>query len=357
MIRKSVSSFLLLGHAVLLLVFYACCCSPSLNPEIHPRLSLLGLGFPVMFLLCLGAAVAWFFLFRRRRMLMGLLAMLPAVPSFLDYCPLHLLRSDAPAGSLKIISWNTHNYGGLKGEDGRTLAFDYLANSDADIICIQEGDCGSSRVKDEFCVRMDSLGYEHSLEGGGLNVYSKLPILSSDTLVYSFETGRTRVYRLLYEGDTLFLINNHLETSHLSAELRVEYKEAVRNPDSKQGGRTGKKMVYSLTESARLRGAQTNCICDYLDSLKRAGCSVILCGDFNETPISYPYRQINRRLKNAFAESGRGLGLSFNMKLFPVRIDHLFYSSDWQSYQTFVDRSIAVSDHYPLVSWLKNVKK
>ncbi len=48
---------------------------------------------------------------------------------------------------------------------------------------------------------------------------------------------------------------------------------------------------------------------------------IIVCGDFNDTPISYTHRTIAQDLDDAFTQSGRGLGISYNQKqiLFPDR--------------------------------------
>ena len=68
-------------------------------------------------------------------------------------------------------------------------------------------------------------------------------------------------------------------------------------------------------------------------------------------------KKINSLLNNAFRESGKGVGISYNQKGFYVRIDHLFHSKDWRSFDTRIDSHIQASDHYPLVSFIqKNTK-
>ena len=38
---------------------------------------------------------------------------------------------------------------------------------------------------------------------------------------------------------------------------------------------------------------------------------MILCGDFNDTPLSYTYRQLSRKLTDSFIEKGRGIGNTY----------------------------------------------
>jgi endonuclease/exonuclease/phosphatase family metal-dependent hydrolase len=62
---------------------------------------------------------------------------------------------------------------------------------------------------------------------------------------------------------------------------------------------------------------------------------------------------IARGLNDAFAESGQGLGVSFNQNKFYFRIDHILTSRNFRTYNCTVDRSISVSDHYPIWCYLE----
>ena len=109
-------------------------------------------------------------------------------------------------------------------------------------------------------------------------------------------------------------------------------------------------MLNYLSQAAVMRSTQTA----MLDSVIRSheGESIILCGDFNETPISYSYQKMKHRLKSCFRESGLGLGFSYNNPGFWVRIDHIFTSDDWMSTNTHIVRTFRCSDHYPVVTTL-----
>ena len=75
---------------------------------------------------------------------------------------------------------------------------------------------------------------------------------------------------------------------------------------------------------------------------------IIVCGDFNDTPISYTHRTIAQDLDDAFTQSGRGLGISYNQNRFYFRIDNILTSKNLRAYNCTVDRSIKESDHYPI---------
>ena len=71
---------------------------------------------------------------------------------------------------------------------------------------------------------------------------------------------------------------------------------------------------------------------------------IILCGDFNDTPLSYAYNTISENLKDAFKESGKGIGQSF-VKLPALRIDYILHNESFKSYN-YTKHKQKLSDHY-----------
>ena len=84
---------------------------------------------------------------------------------------------------------------------------------------------------------------------------------------------------------------------------------------------------------------------------------MIVCGDFNDNPISYARRIISQGLTDCFVETGKGIGLSYNQKGFYVRIDHILCSEHFQPYNCQIDDEMDASDHYPILCWLKMQEK
>ena len=79
---------------------------------------------------------------------------------------------------------------------------------------------------------------------------------------------------------------------------------------------------------------------------------MIVCGDFNDTPISYCYKTIRGNMKDAFKESGLGFGISYHENKFLFRIDHIFYNNKIESYRAKVHK-VTYSDHYPVTVYMK----
>lgn len=119
----------------------------------------------------------------------------------------------------------------------------------------------------------------------------------------------------------------------------------------KQGIR---QLVPKIAEATVARAVQADSVARYV-SAHRRGRSAIVCGDFNDTPISYSRHRMAEGLTDAYVATGQGVGRSFNRDAIFVRIDNMFCSPDLRPYGACVDKSIAVSDHYPLYCNFKRI--
>ncbi len=355
-IRRYVGRIVLVLNLLAALALWVCCLSTRLHPATFPKLTLLGLSFPAILLVNILFIVVWACT-NYRRVWIPIVLMLPCTGYILDYCPLSLGGSERPDGCLKIVTWNTSNFGGEweDKEEGKRLTKDYLKNCQADIICLQESSIWEESIR-EFLDSMKNMGYCYDRDHGTM-LFSRLPIVESDTLAYETHTengirgNSSKWYKLLAGEDTLILVNNHLESNRLKRDIKKKYVETLDKPEYERLRESGHDIGSRLKQSTSLRGYQTDSLVSLAQRFE--GMPTILCGDFNDTPISYTYQQLVEVLKNTYRESGTGIGLSYNQRGFWVRIDHIFVSSHWQSYDTQVDTSIHTSDHYPLVSWLK----
>ena len=76
---------------------------------------------------------------------------------------------------------------------------------------------------------------------------------------------------------------------------------------------------------------------------------LIICGDFNDTPLSYTYNQIlNAGFKDAFISASRGIGKTYCGSLPLLRIDYFWYN-DFIKVLDFNRIKKTTSDHYPLI--------
>lgn len=79
----------------------------------------------------------------------------------------------------------------------------------------------------------------------------------------------------------------------------------------------------------------------------------LLLGDFNSFPSSCAAKQVRKSYRDAFAESGRGRGATFQKFFLRLRIDYIYCGPDWFPLDCWVHRSneaAIASDHFPLVA-------
>lgn len=343
-------------NAVFVLVFLLVAFSPYIHPAVHPLESCMGLTFPIFLAVNVAFVIFWLFIYWRYALL-SLVALLMGSGAIRTYMPLNGTKKNIPEGAIKLLSYNTMQFGELKMEDGKNEVLEYLKASEADIICLQEygeGGNGQLRAKD-ITEGLKNYKYKdiHNVGTASYNrvaVFSKFPILSAKRVDYESSSNGSMVYDLLVNGDTVMLINNHLESNKLTQADKEMYHEMLTERTREVVESGSKYLLGKLADASAIRSHQADTIANMI---ARSGRKYILtCGDFNDSPISYARRRIGEQLKDAFVSSGRGLGISYNRNMFYFRIDHILTSKSITTYNCTVDHSIKASDHYPIWCYL-----
>ena len=305
---------------VMLLVGY----SDHLNPTDHPMLSTVGMVFP--FFLLMNMAFLFFWLvFKWTRAWIPFVGFILAYVPISIYMPLHTTQ-EVPEGAIKLISYNVCSYGGnYKYENGFETVRDYLKEQQPDIVCVQEdADTWRRYVMKEYAKVLpynDTIVLANNdLTLNALGIHTRYPIVKRERIPYSSLANGSR-----------HIIKGEIPRDSLRTESAI--------------------LLVKLAEANAKRAGQIRAVRDYVK--EHANYPVIVCGDFNDNPISYSRHTMGETLTDCFVATGRGIGLSYNQKAFSFRIDHIFCSKDIQPYNCEVDDKMDASDHYPLICWLK----
>ena len=360
-----------LGYLVILFLLAANTCitgllllsaySPCLTPAEHPVLSCLGLAFPIFALLNGGFLFLWLCIRRYRPALLPLLGFLACLPQLRTYLPLNLHTGTLPEGSCKVLSYNIMGFADATKREGKRPILEYLKASDADVLCLQEyrtsGSGKNVSQKDVDRALADypyhHIGHVGKSRANQVACYSKWPILSARELVTPSAYNGIMMYELKWGSDTLMLFNVHLESNKLTSSDKAVYENMLTDPEKETVKSGLRLLVRKLAEATALRAPQADTLAKRI-----AACPhryIVVCGDFNDTPISYTHHTIARKLNDAFTDSGYGLGTSYNRNKFYFRIDNILASENLATYNCTVDRSIRASDHYPI--WCHMAKK
>lgn len=322
----------------------------KLNPIDHPLLASIGLAFPLPLVINIGFLI-FFALFKRRYTLVPLIGFVLCYPAVRRYSPINI-KHDTPEGAIKILTYNVFSFNPGDAPDNEpNPILQYIIDSDADIVCLQEARLDAeklSAIKHTYKY-IDTVCNEPY--GDCIALLSKHPITGKERIKYPSRANLSAAFKVVIDKDTLTVINNHFETSGLSQADRAGFKEMIKGKTAQDSMRAeSKRLLVKLGESARLRAPQAEAVAAYIRKTKG---DIILCGDFNDNPISYTHHVLEKELTDCYIETANGPGTTYHHNAIYVRIDNIMCSSGLTPYNCKVDKNIAVSDHYPVFCWLK----
>lgn len=330
--------------------------SDHINPVEHPFMACAGLAFPVFLCLNLAFLVFWI-VFKWRMTAIPVVAFLVAYAPIRTYIPINN-RADIPPEAIKILSYNTQGFNAKGDIHDFNSIVTYIKESNADIVCLQEAVAGYDKA-DSILKQI----YPHSCltrigkrQDNALALFTRYPIVRTESIGYDSEGNGSVAYFLKKGSDTILVVNNHFESNSLTIDEKLRYEEMLKGELGQDSMRKeSRKLLDKLAASAKRRAPQADSVHIYIE--EHSQYPTIVCGDFNDCPISYTRRTVAKGLTDCYKSSGNGLGLSYNQRHFYVRIDNIMCSQDFKSYGCKVDNHIESSDHYPIFCWLKKQDK
>jgi endonuclease/exonuclease/phosphatase (EEP) superfamily protein YafD len=346
--------------------------SPRISPEKIWFPAFLGLAYPYILLVNVIFMLGWIFL-RKKEFLISLLAIILGWGTLTDYFSMHpfkflkkehyenLAREQRETNrQLKLVSFNVRAFDLSYRDDhssSREEILTFSRHEDLDILCIQEFYSFnlSGYRESEFCDKLNHLPYRHiayldskHARGLGIATFSRYPIILTGRIPLEKSNNICIYSNILVDQDTFRIYNCHLQSVNLDSEDYQILDSLKLRYDDQQIAEI-KDISFRLRYAFIKRAAQADLVAAHV-----AACPypVIICGDFNDTPVSYTYRTIRNGLQDAFAARGWGLGRTYHGEFPSFRIDYILHS---QSIETlfFSREKIMVSDHFPIISFLK----
>ena len=143
---------------------------------------------------------------------------------------------------------------------------------------------------------------------------------------------------IIKNKDTFRIYNVHLQSIKLS-KAEEELEGFIGEDTSKDFDVIN--VIRKLKVAYQKRAEQARKI---ISHMKKSPHPIIVCGDFNDTPMSYTYNQFDRLLNDAFRNSSWGIGRTYMGRLPAGRIDYIFHSSDLNSSSFKIQKEV-FSDH------------
>lgn len=335
--------------------------SPLLPPERLALLSLGGLAFPFVLAANVAFLFVWLFIYRRF-MWLSLLACAVCFPQIRAFSPINFAKQTPPNNSIKLVSYNilSSNLSASTANSENPIV-SYLEQSGADIICLQEfpfavlkRNANARKLFAEYPYKSYLESDESELSAKYLGCLSKYPILSVEMLNFNTSSNGCAKYRIKQGADTIVIYNCHLQSNSLNDDNKSAYEQLLTKPKENLVAVGTKELVKKLRDAAVKRASQAELIIDDMNS--ETSPYIVVCGDFNDSPISFTRKRLTESLEDAYVNSGNGPGISYNRNKLFYRIDHILHSQGFNSYASEVDRSIKTSDHYPISCYLEKSK-
>jgi len=185
--------------------------------------------------------------------------------------------------------------------------------------------------------------YQYARSGSnfGSVTMTRYPIVNMGEIRFR-GSGNISIYTdILIDSDTVRIFNIHLQSYRMGTD---SYSLLYSWPDEEKEYKRLREMGSRFKMAFRRRAQQVEEIRKYIDECPY---EIILCGDFNDTPVSYSYAKLRKGLKDAFVSSGKGIMPTYIGELPALRIDYILYSRSYESFN-FETYNFRHSDHLPV---------
>lgn len=273
---------------------------------------------------------------------------------------------------MRIMSWNVAQFDIMKfkeNPDTFNKMIRLINDYQPDIACFQEmvsgdtlADLNNAYYRKysffsvfEFSHRLDFPYYFYSYQYKdnflsqqhfGKIIFSKYPIVNRQTIRnFPYDYNSNFQYADIVKGlDTFRVFNCHLQSLRFSS-TNLDY---IQNPSIKTDTdiARSKNLITKLKTAFQKRMSQADRVRAEID---KSPYPVIVCGDFNDVPNSYPYEKIGNGLQDAFVMKGSGIGRTFSGISPTLRIDNIFADKRFFIHQ-FTRIAKKLSDHFPIIT-------
>ncbi len=332
-----------------------CAYSVYLPPYKYPNWSYIGMLLPGFIIGSVVFIVIWIVL-KRKLCLISIAGLIACGASIRDYCPINILQGEPRGKSFKIMSYNVLSFANYDFDGHQTEIVDYITGSSADIVCLQE----VSNIRNEHIYSTLSATYPYIEVGDSTEtncaILSKYPVLSLELVTFGTPSSSCYLYDVQIGSDTIKVANCHLESYQLNDDDKQMYKQIIKgtNPLDDNDELGTEYNIHDsfwwlegkLAKANAARALQADSLSSLIDRIQNK--YIILCGDLNDSPISYAHKTLTKKLNDAYTRSGNGPGWSYNRNGMYFRIDNILISDGFNPFGAKVDKTVCESDHYPI---------
>lgn len=343
-----------------------------INPEYMTAPSVLVLAFPYLAIATLVVGVCWLFKGSIFMTVLAALTLAACWSTIKEATPVSFSKNPKEGNkTFRVMTFNCLHLADTTHQDAPgNRAITFLVESGADIICLQELRDFEDAAEIHHWSRslIDSLYAKYPYRAGktdiDLKILSKYPVKALDGGKYwpllgdadsQYARRRWRLFEVDIDGFSLPILDFHLDSYSLSDEEREVVVDIRGVRTAKNSYREFRREIFpKMGEAFRIRANTVDRMIESMSDIK----TMIACGDFNDVPGSWAYRQMRKAgFQDAYAETGFGPANTFNQFLFLFHIDQIFYRGPGLRAIDTKKHRINTSDHYPVEATFEIIGK
>ena len=320
MIKNNIDRILFFVNSVILLLLLISYLAPKIHPDFFWHISLLGILFPFLLILNTLFAVYWVISWRKYfwANIVIIVLGLPYIDNtianqknILDQKKFSQLQKNKKHQFdqlINLMSFNVRLFNQNENIDDDKIEnkiVEMIKEKNPNVLCLQEFNLTES-TKELF----DAFNYKKNNDNK-LQIFTNYRVIKSGYI----KSKNICIYKDIVLNDTIRVYNIHLQSNWVKT-MKSSYQNRV-------------------NEALKIK-----------KHINKSPFPVIVCGDFNDTPLSYTYSTLKKGLADSFQESGIGIGNSY-VSIPTLRIDYILHSQKYESYN-YKKLKYKFSDHYPI---------
>lgn len=320
MIKNNIDRILFFVNSVILLLLLISYLAPKIHPDFFWHISLLGILFPFLLILNTLFAVYWVISWRKYfwANIVIIVLGLPYIDNTIanqkntldqkEFSQLQKNKKHQFDQLINLMSFNVRLFNQNENIDDDKIEnkiVEMIKEKKPNVLCLQEFNLTES-TKELF----DAFNYKKNNDNK-LQIFTNYRVIKSGYI----KSKNICIYKDIVLNDTIRVYNIHLQSNWVKT-MKSSYQNRV-------------------NEALKIK-----------KHINKSPFPVIVCGDFNDTPLSYTYSTLKKGLADSFQESGIGIGNSY-VSIPTLRIDYILHSQKYESYN-YKKLKYKFSDHYPI---------
>lgn len=334
--------------SAMLLISYA---SPFFHPDSIQWLPYFGLLYPIWVFACVfitGLA----FLRKIPFKFIGVFVISIGFSFHIRLIAFNFTENHTSKDSIRLLTYNVRLFGLYDDStfESRNQIFNLIRKEEPDVACFQEyyrqDKPTSFETYDSIRTIMRSIDYhersahnERGKRNFGIAIFSKYPMIARGDVMFENQSTLDFNYcvfaDIVFKKDTFRIYNVHLQSIRLNEPGK-----------SQEQGRLAllKTGIKKMNSAYVKRADQARKVIEHMES---SPYPIVVCGDFNDTPMSYTYHQFYKKMTDGFREASFGLGATYIGRIPAGRIDYVFHTDELFC-SNFIVHNVSFSDHRPI---------